>query len=501
MSRSSDPSHKNEKRFDVVVIGAGLHGTAMACEAASRGLSVLIVQAGQLGGTASCVPSNLTGPGLIKLEAWRFPEVLSNIAELKRLHRRAPHLSRPIQTFVKQDPATRAKLKVNLELTLLKRLQQKNQLPIDESVQTAVKSLAQWFGDGSLATKPIQELRINYSRTVIAMNQQALRLGCELLQYHTLVDSNRMTDHWQLFMQSSESGRAFACQGKILINCTGVHVNDLTKNKLKAKTRSGAETFTSAQLFIRLPQAWRAAVKLQQRDGSLINIHAFDNETICAGPIVAENDTDSAKQDAIKSFLDCWNKNALRSFSSDDIVHQRWSSRALVDDPSTKRTTRVDEVFIDLNNPGGAAPMLSLVGVNFLQHRKIAEQALDILSPFYSSSSRRRDNNILPGGDFGEQDVKTVIAQCQQRYDFLSKSTVERLVFNYGTHVYDILSNSHTEEALGEHFGHGLFACEVDYLQREEWAQSAEDVLWRRTYLGLKFSEQERERLMAYIGQ
>ncbi len=155
---------------------------------------------------------------------------------------------------------------------------------------------------------------------------------------------------------------------------------------------------------------------------------------------------------------------------------------------------------VDLNNPGNAAPLLNLFGIDVVQHRHISEQALDILEPFTNaSSSRKFKYETFSGGDFNEnQSPNQFLAQLKNTSS-LPTELLTRWVYSYGTNTKHLVANVSNTSDLGIHFGHQLYAREVDYLSEKEWACTAEDILWRRTHLGFRFTQQEKQNLAEYL--
>lgn len=491
----SDSQSQASPLFDVIVVGAGIHGASMACEASSRGLKTLLIQSGKLGGTASCVPSDVLGAGLNLLENLQLPEVMANRDALRCMHRKAPHLVKPIDAFIVKAPSVRSGKKVNVGIRIYNRLQNTRPSALND------EELSKVFHDSRLFNKPIREYSVNYVRIVIALVQQ---LQCndeaQTLLNHRLVGAQRNDDAWILEVDDLSSKRRSQVRASVLINCTGCHSNDLLKNVLKVASRSSATRLNSAQIYVNLAQHWRSAAIFQRANNSLVYAHNFDNQHLCIGPILAESDDEDAKAQAVDELLALWNQHTCTPLQKEDIVHCRWSSHPLAEDPSLNKLSSTNTTFLDLNNPGQAAPLLNLFGNNLVQYRKIAEQGLDILEPF----TRAKRNALyasekLPGGDFEGRELEDVYQQLCDRYDFLSQECVTRLVNTYGSNAIQILNDCQCENDMGRHFGAGLYEREVSYLRDYEWVESAEDILWRRTYLGLRLSPDEQRGLAKYL--
>lgn len=500
---------KAPQHYDVVVVGAGIHGASIACEASSRGLKTLLVQSGNLGGTASCSPADVVGAGLNLLENLHFPDVIANRDALNILYQKAPHLVRPINAYIVQAPQLRSVKKVNIGAKIYNRLQKVKTDDLEEvdKMRAGAESkgylLHHGFKDEVLSQIPVREYSINYTRIVIALAQQLHKDENSLtLSHHKLIHAEREIGSWRLKIEDQRSKQEVFYQTNILINCTGCHSNNLLKDVLNAPSRSSAARLNSAYIYVNYEQNWRSAAVFQRENKSLVYAQNFDNRHLCIGPIIADSDDKKDKERAINELLSLWNQNAHKALNKEDIIHCQWSSHPMAEDPSLQKLDSTNTTLLDLNNPGNVAPLLNLFGNNLVQFRKIAEQALDILVVFtHAKRNPAYINEALPGGNFEGQTIEDVSQQLIRHYDFLDGETVNRLLLTYGSNAIQVLDNCHSVADMGLHFGEGLYQREVDYLRKKEWAETAEDILWRRTYLGLKLSLGQRQGLVEYLAR
>ncbi len=500
---NTDNQDQSTPTYDVLVVGGGIHGVSMACEAASRGLNTILVHRGKIAGSSSCAPTDTVGAGLNLLENLQLPNVISNHDELCRLSQKLPHLVTPQDAYVVQAPAIRSPRKLKFGLTIYNRMQ--GVKPISRGNESFYQS----FNKEALADRTIREYSLNYLRVMIALLQQLDKYQSTKLFHHQLVNAERQEDYWSVNLTPQSDGEHTSprtqmthCHAKVIINCTGCKTNEVIKEALGITSRSSAGRLDSGHIYIDLAQEWNATAVFQRENKSLVYAHNIDNHHICIGPILADDHSDGAKNKAIDETISLWNKNTQLPITRNNIVHSRWTSHPLVDDPSKHKLASTDATFLDLNNPGKAAPLLSLFGNNLVQFRKVAEQGLDILEAFTKAKrSPLFAEEALPGGDFENKDILDVQQQLCEHYDFLPNEVITRLLMTYGTNALDILNSCKSEDALGQHFGHGLYAREVDYLKANEWADSAEDILWRRTYLGLQFTNEEVNTLTEYLTQ
>ncbi len=511
MDTGEQPSNPPEtpQHYDVVVVGAGIHGASIACEASSRGLKTLLVQSGNLGGTASCSPADVVGAGLNLLENLQFPDVIANRDALDALYQKAPHLVRPINAYIVQALQLRSAKKVHIGAKIYNRLQKLKTTDLEEAGDTVATTetegslLQHSFRGEALSKTPVREYSINYTRIVIALVQQLHKdENSQTLNHHKLIHAERGHGTWGLKVEDQQSKQRVTYQANILINCTGCHSNDLLKDVLGVHSRSSAARLNSVYIYVSYKQNWRSAAVFQRENRSLVYAQNFDNRHLCIGPIISDSDDEKDKERAINELLLLWNQNTHKALKKEDIIHYQWSSHPMAEDPSIQKLASTNTTLLDLNNPGNAAPLLNLFGNNLVQFRKIAEQALDILEVF--TNAKRNPayiNEALPGGNFEDRTIEYVFQQLIRHYGFLDHETVSRLVLTYGTNAIQILNNCDSQHDMGLHFGEGLYQREVDYLRKNEWAETAEDILWRRTYLGLRLSSDQQQGLTEYLAR
>lgn len=471
---------KTDDIYDIIVTGAGLHGASIANEAAARGQRVLLIQAGKLGGSASCLPANVLG--LTSGNAMRaIPGFVVENRELARLARTARHLIRPVATFFAgAEPSTFWSTQILLTLRRLGIVH--NQVENKEDI-----NLINDFPPDALHAATICAYEINHRRVVIGLIQQFCEIGGHAWFNNRVVDAQRNNDDWSLTVEDLPTGTRLSARGRILINCTGCHTKTFLDQVLRVSSRGASSASITGQLFVRYPQQWQGVVALTTTS-PWICAQAVDNKHLCLGPVIAEDASATVKSDAIERALALWNQYAKNRLSQSDIVHCRWSPLPMLDDPSITPDARAELSYLDLNNPGGVAPLLNHFGINFIFYRRIACQALDILSPFIAANSAVSQESVLPGANFGNTRLEHVLLSLYERYPFLPEPLLERLLLTYGTNALAILGNARTLEDMGRDFGDGLYPCEVEYLQRYEWAENAEDVVWRRTLLGLQLT-------------
>ncbi|WP_309752118.1 glycerol-3-phosphate dehydrogenase C-terminal domain-containing protein, partial [Novosphingobium sp.] len=216
----------------------------------------------------------------------------------------------------------------------------------------------------------------------------------------------------------------------------------------------------------------------------------------------AENAPIAASEEEIAYLCEGASRYFAQSINPGDVVWTYSGVRPLIDDGSGKPEAATRGYRLELSDPAKGAPLLSVYGGKITTYRHLAEEAVDLLAPRLTALSGKTwtTSQPLPGGDFPVGALDVLMASLAAAYPFLGEADVDRITRAYGTHARTWLGEAQGWQALGRNFGAGLTTAEVDYLRTHEWAVSAEDVLWRRTKLGLRLSKPEQAALAEYLG-
>lgn len=495
MSANSVSPTSADPHFDVAVIGGGIHGVSMACEAASRGLKVVLLQGQDIASGASSATSTMLSGDLRKVEQFAWSQVRRNLAEQALMLKRAPHLVRVHRYSVISDSSVRSELRLKSLLWIYRHLRKTPlAFPADRRRSEAPQHRLKIPDNATYQYKDCAGL--DY-RLVLCTALQAKSWGAEIYPRHRVIAAQRLRKHWQLTVQPQQGAAAFTITAGCVINSCGWLANDLLNRVLKCPSRCQARPVNAGHLIVR--KTWRGdqGYVLQAPDKRFVYATPLLGKYLLIGPTLAhEGEMKKAATDAL---LALYNRHFDEPLNRTDILHERWAKHAVLDDPSSG-SSQLGEVILDLNNPYNAAPLLNVFGINLVTHRLLSERGLDILRPF----TRKRVNpalkkQSLPGGDASSRVPGGLSAELQQAYPGLNEHLINRLTVTYGTLSFQILGERKSTQDLGQDFGHHLHEAEVRYLQEHEWAVSAEDILWRRTQLGIKFTASETENLQAWL--
>jgi len=486
--------------FDLTVIGGGINGVSIAAESASRGLRTLLIHSNDLASSASATPVTLAGTHLEHLSALDYFQLNTMLEELEALSNTASHLVdfMPIKTL--------------------------NATPVKEKGQNIVEQFFQGIKDKALANQSHFDIntktqslaaRIKPARLIISKAIQAKHYGASIRPYHCLREAERHQDHWRLSIEnrvgSTPATPQITVKTKLLVNSGGWWANELLEKTLNVKTRCKASEEHRTQFYFRNPGVQLGSNQVIKIPGPTKNafyVYPVNDTTFAFGPRKCDQHGYAECVDLQQLFMECWN-NAASSLaistplSAEHFVHKRKERLALIADPCANADTPITAPLLDLNNPGKTAILLNIFGADAVLHRKVAQQALDVLLPFHGKKANSEfAHATLPGGQAGTQDKPSenqYLTALQKRHPTLSSALLSRLSNHYGSLADTILVNCNTETDLGVNFGHHLYETEVRYLVDTEWATNAHDILWRRTLLGLAFDKQQTQNLQEWI--
>ena len=478
--------------FDVAIVGGGLHGVSMASEAASRGLKVVLIQGSDLASGPTGSFRSIMRGGLRKIESLQLTEANSNIREVANLKRNAPHLLQLTHFKVLADESIRSNTKLRMALFVYRKMQQRQMEKAESANALPHKSDAFHYCDYQLKT----------SRLVISLALQAKNYGALILPQHRIEQAEREPNQWSLHVLRNSDKEQIKISAKVLINCCGWLANQFLQDVLKVNTRCRADVIHYAHAVVKKPAPFSGGYLLQQENKHFLYAHSLDDARFVLGPLVAKTKVadKEAQTQALNAAVDCWNKYQKdKPITIQDVLHCSWTARARIEDPLSNDKSVYRDSLVDLNNPGGVAPLLNVFGVNIAQHRVLSEQGLEILKPFTQAGiNPQHSQQALPGGNL-PVDIQQYIDQELTRISPDLHGIAKHLIENYGDLYTQILQDSKSPNDLGQHFGHGLYAAEVNYLLKNEWASCADDILWRRTTYGLDFSEAEKVTLDQWI--
>jgi glycerol-3-phosphate dehydrogenase len=487
---------------DLLIVGGGINGAGIARDAAGRGLAVLLVEQDDLASHTSAASTKLIHGGLRYLEYGEFRLVREALVERERLLRMAPHIIWPLEFVLPQGQSPRPAWLVRLGLFLYDHLGGRRELPGTRTVALDRSPLGDGLSPRSGKAFVYSDCWVEDSRLVVLNAMDAAARGARILTRTRLVDARRDGDGWVATLADATGQRRV--RARALVNAAGPWVADVLGRVPDARTDRGVRLVKGSHIVVPRLYAGEHAFMLQNPDRRIVFAIPYEREFTLVGttdePWEAAPAKASISPAETRYLLDTVGRYFARPINEADVCWSYAGIRPLYDDKSSSAAAVTRDYVLDLDGGPGRAPMLSIFGGKITTYRKLAEHALEQLAgAFPQASGAWTAGAALPGGDMPGADFAGFERGLQARYPALPVPLLHRLARAYGTRTPDLLGGAQDVAQLGTCFGGDLYAAEVDYLVRAEWARTAEDILYRRSKLGLHTPADTAVRLDAWL--
>ena len=504
-SQISLAGSKTSPLYDLVVVGGGINGAGLAADAAGRGLSVLLCEQDDLASATSSASTKLIHGGLRYLEHYEFRLVREALKEREVLLKKAPHLVKPMRFILPYRAHLRPVWMIRLGLFLYDKLDFRGQLP----------------GSGSITINPLAEDNplskditrgfiysdcfVDDARLVIANAIAAREQKARIYTRTRCTRARRNGDVWDIELKNQQTGATLYCRAKALVNAAGPWAQTFLKTEVSALSPRNIRLIKGSHIAVPTMYRHPHAYTLQNEDGRVVFVIPYHKDFTLIGTTDKEYQGDPSAvtmdQEEETYLLEVASKYFKKQLAPRDIIWRYSGVRPLCDDDSPDVSAITRDYTLELETPNnGKAPLLSIFGGKITTYRKLAEAALLKLAPHFPNMGEPWTRNTpLPGGDTAGETINDFKNGIMKRYPWLPTDQSERLVNCYGTRCTRILDTAQSQGELGENFGHGLYTAEVDYLIDQEWARTVDDIVWRRTKLGLYFSDSQLQELKTYI--
>jgi glycerol-3-phosphate dehydrogenase len=487
--------------FDLAIIGGGINGVGIARDAAGRGLSVLLIEQNDLASGTSSKSTKLIHGGLRYLEVYAFRLVREALIEREVLIRNAPHLTRPMRFVLPHHSGLRPAWMLRAGLFLYDHLGGRHILPGTESVDlthhVVGEPLKRTFRQGFIYS----DGWVDDSRLVVLNAVDAAERGAMIRTRTKLVRADREDRHWQLVLNAR--GNREVVTADALVNAAGPWGLDVTEHLLRQKPTAHVRLIKGSHIVMpRLFQHDHAYI-FQNADGRIVFAIPYERDLTLIGTTDLDFKGDiaapAASPDEITYLCRAASVYFRHPLLPGQVVHAFAGVRQLYDDGASRAKDLTREYVLDLQARAGQAPLLTVYGGKITTYRRLAETALRRLAPYLKIGRAWTADAPLPGGEFPYDGVEALTARARGLWPFLNEGNARRLVRAYGTRLDRVLGDARKPEQLGEWFGEELSATEVRYLMRHEFAETADDVLWRRSKLGLRMGAEAEAALTRFM--
>ncbi len=484
----------SEDAVDLLVVGGGINGTGIARDAAGRGLSVMLVEKADLAAHTSSASSKLVHGGLRYLEQFELKLVRESLAERERLLRAAPHIVRPLEFLLPLGEGSRPAWMIRAGLFLYDHVGGRTVLPGSRAI--ALDSDARGLRPGMRKAFAYWDCEVQDARLVVLNAIDASERGATINTRTELVEASHERGAWSARLRSANGERTV--RARALVNAAGPWAAQLLNRVEGASPRRRVRLVKGSHIVLPRLYSGDHAFILQNPDRRVVFAIPFEDRFTLVGTTDVEWTGDLGRpqigEAEVDYLLATVERKLVRGASRSDVVWTYSGVRTLVDDGTRDPSKVTRDYVLDLDPRG--APLLSAFGGKLTTYRRLAESAVNRLAPSLPSCGPAwTADAVLPGGDVAEGFAELLGAE----WPALPSELLSRWARTYGSRVNVLLEGVRSADDLGEHFGAGLYAREVDYLVVHEWARTAEDVLFRRTKLGLHIAPEGAERVAAYM--
>jgi glycerol-3-phosphate dehydrogenase len=482
--------------YDLAIIGGGLNGVSIARDAAGRGLRVILLEQGDLGAGASSASPRLIHGDLAGLERRHFLRVRSALAERDVWLRIAPHLVRPMRFAIPAHSDERPAWQLRSWLLLYDRLASRSGLPasatVDVTHHPVGNALKRPFGTAF----EYSDCVVDDSRLVVLTAVDAATRGAVIRTGARCTRAERGKE-WRL--ATKDRGFRQVITARAVANATGAWTSSVAETVLRVAPPKVAAVQMDQIVVRRLFDSDNIYV-FQNSDGRLIFASPYERDFTLIGTASHAFKGDPAivamAANDVAYLCDAANRYFRERIETVDVVRTLSGANMV---PASAGGRHQRDGAITLEHGRGKAPLLTVFGGDVTTSRLRAERAVSKLTPFYPMSARWTAKAPLPGGEFAWDRFDNEVDEVRERWRFLGEDQARRLVAAYGSNAKVILGEAKERSELGPAFGPELTGAEVRYLMSREWARFPDDILWRRTKLGLTMPVSDREALAAFM--
>lgn len=490
---------------DVFIIGGGINGAGIARDAAGRGFSTVLCEMNDLASGTSSHSSKLVHGGVRYLEHYEFLLVRKALKEREVLWSSAPHIIEPMRFILPHHDKLRPAWLLRLGLFLYDHLGGRRLLPSTKTVNLSEGTFGRPLQPKFKKGFQYSDCRVDDARLVILNAMDAKAKGAEILVQTRCISAVRVGDHWTVETQDQQTGEKRKFKARLIVNASGPWVDSVLGTAFERDDPKNVRMVKGSHIVVPSLFEHDNCYIFQNADDRVIFAIPYLNNTTLIGTTDQDYDGDPAdvaiSQEEIKYLCDAASQYFTAPVFPENIVWSYSGVRPLYDDGASaaQEATR-DYVFKHEGGTGdddeNGAALINIFGGKITTFRELAENMMEVIEENLGRKGRPwTERAALPGGDFPVKDFDVILARVRKRYPFIDAASAERMTHAYGTKITMVLAQAVHESQLGEDFGHGLFEVEVRYLMTSEFARCADDIVWRRSKLGLVMSDAEIARL------
>ena len=488
--------------YDLFIIGGGVNGCGIARDASGRGLKVFVAEQGDLASGTSSASTKLIHGGLRYLEHYEFRLVREALIEREVLLRAAPHIIWPLRFVLPHHKGLRPWPILRLGLFLYDHLGGRKILPGTRGVNLRTDVTGKPLKPEYTRGYEYSDCWVEDARLVVLNARDAAASGAVIRTRTKCTSAHRVDGVWEMTL-ATEDGDEEKVRAKMLINSAGPWVSQVLGSVVGRNDPDKIRMVKGSHIVVKKLYDHDRCYIFQNADGRICFAIPYEHDYTLIGTTDEDHKGDPGKPEISEAETDYMLRAVSEYFRKPvtraDLCWAYSGIRPLYDDGASKAQEATRDYVLKLDHPEGGAPMLSVFGGKITTFRKLAESAMEKVAPFFPGMRGPwTADAALPGGDFSYAEVEERIAALARKHPYLAGDNVRRLFRAYGTDAETILADVRSAADLGQCFG-PLSEREIDWLKREEWAVTADDILWRRSKLGLHMSKPEQEALRAHM--
>ncbi|RFB80500.1 glycerol-3-phosphate dehydrogenase [Methylovirgula sp. 4M-Z18] len=489
MTQDSSPTAAADQLFDLFVIGGGVNGCGIARDAVGRGYSVHLAEMNDLASGTSSKATKLIHGGLRYLEYYEFRLVREALTEREIVWGIAPHLVRPLRFVLPYFKGLRPAWMLRLGLFLYDYIGGRKKLPPTRTLNLRTdvtgKPLKPIFDKGF----EYSDCWVNDARFVAMNARDAADRGATIRTRCKVVSARSEDGIWHITLRDQRTGQENVVRARMMVNAAGPWVDHVLADVVAHKEPNHVRLVQGSHIIVRKMYDHDRCYIFQNPDGRIIFAIPYEDDFTLIGTTDQDYKDDPAKIAITPEETAYLCKAASEYFAKEitpnDVVWTYSGVRPLYDDHASAAQAATRDYVIKEERINGA-PLANIFGGKITTYRRLSESILEHVEKTLGAKGKSWTGTVpLPGGDLPGGDIEQFIKDLRARKPFVSAELARRFARAYGTRVWRFLDKAQNYQDLGQDFGGGLTSAEIDYLVREEWAVTAEDILWRRSKLGL----------------
>lgn len=480
----------SDNTYDVVIVGGGINGCGIARDASGRGLKVLLCEKTDFAAGTSSASTKLIHGGLRYLEHYEFGLVRESLSEREVLWRMAPHIIWPLRFVLPHNAGLRPAWIIRLGLFLYDHIGGRKKLPPCRTFSLASDAAGVPLKRSLGKAFEYSDCWVDDARLVVLNALDAQARGADIRARTECIEAVRDENTWRITLRGAD-GATETVFAKAVVNAAGPWVADVIEKKLGGNSKASVRLVKGSHIVVPKIFDHDRCYIFQNADRRIIFAIPYQDDFTLIGTTDIELESLPDKVEINAAEIDYLCEAVSEYFEKpvrpEDVVWTYAGIRPLYNDGDGAAQEVTRDYVLDRTGEADGPVLLNVFGGKITTFRRLAQDALAKLADvFPNAGAPWTEGATLPGGDFPFDAFDAFVVDLQKSYPNLPSALIRRLARSYGTRAGDILGDATDTASLGRYFGDTLYEREVDYLMRVEWARSAEDVLWRRSKLGLR---------------